>query len=159
MSPPPPWRDFNITVFLLSWNAQEARLTYPNAVSGDHIKVTNYVYWCVYYGTQITVVLGNLQTNISRTRMGEGRTTFKILKGAPTESRPLGRPRRRWEDDIRMDLNDIGINTRNWVDLAQDEIIVKPLWMWLWTFGFHKLWCCIVFYWRDGHCCLMLPRI
>ena len=34
--------------------------------------------------------------------------------------RPLGRPRRRWEYNIRMDLKDIGINTRNWVDSAQD---------------------------------------
>ena len=34
---------------------------------------------------------------------------------------PLGRPRRRWEDNIRMNLREIGINTRNWVDLAQDR--------------------------------------
>ena len=35
--------------------------------------------------------------------------------------RPLGRPRRRWEDNIRMNLKEIGINTRNWVDLTQDR--------------------------------------
>ena len=35
--------------------------------------------------------------------------------------RPLGRPRRRWEDNIRMDLEEIGINTCNWVDSAQDR--------------------------------------
>ena len=38
-------------------------------------------------------------------RMDETRSTFKILTGAPAEKRPLGRPRRRWEDNIRMDLN------------------------------------------------------
>ena len=41
-------------------------------------------------------------------RMEEGRSTFKILTGKPTGKRPLGRPRRRWEDNIRMDLEEIG---------------------------------------------------
>ena len=39
----------------------------------------------------------------------------------PTGKRPLGRPRHRWEDNIRMDLKVIGINTRNWVDLTQNR--------------------------------------
>ena len=39
----------------------------------------------------------------------------------PAGKRALGRPRRRWEDNIRMDLKEIGINTRNWVDLTQDR--------------------------------------
>ena len=51
-------------------------------------------------------------------RMEEGRSAFKILVGTPAGNRPLGRPRRRWEDNIRMDLIEIGINTRNWVDSA-----------------------------------------
>ena len=46
----------------------------------------------------------------------EGRSAFKILTGKPTEKRPLGRLRRRWENNIRMDLEEIGINMRNWVD-------------------------------------------
>ena len=46
---------------------------------------------------------------------------FKILTGKPTGKRPLGRPRRRWEDNIRMDLEEIGINAGNWVDSAQDR--------------------------------------
>ena len=49
-------------------------------------------------------------------RMEEGRSALKILKGKPTGKRPLGRTRRRCEDNIRMDLEEIGINTRNWVD-------------------------------------------
>ena len=53
--------------------------------------------------------------------MEEGRTAFKILIGKPTGKRPLGRPRRRWEDNIRMDLKGMGINTRNWVDSAKDR--------------------------------------
>ena len=55
------------------------------------------------------------------TRMEEGRRAFKILTGKPTGKRPLGRPRRRWEDNIRMDLEEIGTNAGNWVDSAQDR--------------------------------------
>ena len=49
-------------------------------------------------------------------RMEEGRNAFKILTGKPTEKRPLGKLIRRWEDNIRMDLEEIGINAGNWVD-------------------------------------------
>ena len=52
--------------------------------------------------------------------MEEGRSPFKILTGKPTGKRPLGRPRRRWEDNIRMEL-EIGISAGNWVDSAQDR--------------------------------------
>ena len=51
-------------------------------------------------------------------RMQEGRSAFKILTGKPTGKIPLGRPRHRWEDNIRMDLEEIGINVGNW---AQDR--------------------------------------
>ena len=54
-------------------------------------------------------------------RMEEGRSAFKILTDKPTRKRPLGRPRRRWEDNIRMDLEEMGINAENWVDSAQDR--------------------------------------
>ena len=54
-------------------------------------------------------------------RMEEGRSASKILTGKPTEKRPLGRPRRRWEDNIRMDLEEIGINAGNWVDSDKDR--------------------------------------
>ena len=54
-------------------------------------------------------------------RMEERRSAFKMLTGKHTGNRPLGRPRRRWEDNIRMDLKEININTRNWVDSAQDR--------------------------------------
>ena len=53
-------------------------------------------------------------------RMEEGRSVFKVLIGKPRGKRPLGRPRRRWEDNIRMDLEEIGINAGSWVDSAQD---------------------------------------
>ena len=53
--------------------------------------------------------------------MQEGRSAFKILTGKPTGKRPLGRSRLRWEDNIRMDLEEIGISAGNWIDSAQDR--------------------------------------
>ena len=53
--------------------------------------------------------------------MEEGRSAFKILTGKSTGKRPSGKPRRRWEDNIRMDLEKIGINDGNWVDSAHDR--------------------------------------
>ena len=52
--------------------------------------------------------------------MEEGRSAFQILTGKPTGKRPSGRPRHKWEDNIGMDLEEIDINTRNWVHSAQD---------------------------------------
>ena len=58
--------------------------------------------------------------------MEEGRSAFKISAGKHIGKRPLGRPRRRWEDNIRMDLKEIGINTRNWVNSARECGIEPP---------------------------------
>jgi hypothetical protein len=53
--------------------------------------------------------------------MGEERNVYKVLMGKPEEKRPLGRPRRRWEDGIRMDLREIGFGDVDWIQLAQDR--------------------------------------
>ena len=53
--------------------------------------------------------------------MEEGRSALKILKGNPKGKRPLGRPSRRWEDNNRMDHEEIGMNAGNWVDSALDR--------------------------------------
>ena len=55
------------------------------------------------------------------------RSAFKMLTGKPSGKRPLGRPRRRWEDNIRMNLKEIGINAGNWVDSAQDRNYCRAL--------------------------------
>jgi hypothetical protein len=52
---------------------------------------------------------------------GEKRNAYKILVGKPEGKRPLGRPRHRWEDNIRMDLTEIGWGGMDWIDLAQDR--------------------------------------
>jgi hypothetical protein len=55
-------------------------------------------------------------------RMGEGRSFFRVLVGRPEGKRPLGRLRRSWEDNIKMDLREIGIYGANWIQLAQDRV-------------------------------------
>jgi hypothetical protein len=54
--------------------------------------------------------------------MGEGISVNRVLIGRPEGKRPLGRPRRRWEDNIKMDLREIGIDGANWIQLAQDRV-------------------------------------
>jgi hypothetical protein len=54
--------------------------------------------------------------------MEEGRGVYRVLFGRPEGKRPLGRPRRRWEDNIKMDLREIGINGANWIRLAQVRV-------------------------------------
>jgi hypothetical protein len=53
--------------------------------------------------------------------MGERRGAYRALVGKPEGRRPLGRPRRRWEDNIKMDVREVGCEGAYWVDLAQDR--------------------------------------
>jgi hypothetical protein len=53
--------------------------------------------------------------------MGEERKVYKVLVGKPEGNKKLGRPRRRWEDGIRMDLGDIGLGGVNWIRLSKDR--------------------------------------
>jgi hypothetical protein len=52
---------------------------------------------------------------------GEGIGVYRVLVGKPEGKRPLGRPRRRWEDDVRMDLQEVGCGFGDWIGLAQDR--------------------------------------
>jgi hypothetical protein len=54
-------------------------------------------------------------------RMGEKRNTYRLLVGKPEGKKPLGRPRRRWVDNIRMDLGEVGWGDVGWIGLAQDR--------------------------------------
>jgi hypothetical protein len=53
--------------------------------------------------------------------MGEKRNVYRLLVGKPEGKRPLGRPRRRWIDNIKKDLLEIGLNVVDWIGLAQDR--------------------------------------
>jgi len=53
--------------------------------------------------------------------MGERRHVYRVLVGKPEVKRPLGRPRRRWEDNIKMDLQEVGCGGMDWIELTQDK--------------------------------------
>jgi hypothetical protein len=54
--------------------------------------------------------------------LGEGRSVYRVLVGRPEFKTPLGRPRRRWADNIKMDLREMGIDGANWIELAQYRV-------------------------------------
>jgi len=54
-------------------------------------------------------------------RVGERKGVYRVLVGKPVGKRPLGRPRRRWEDNIKMDLQEMGCGVMGWIELAQDR--------------------------------------
>jgi hypothetical protein len=60
-------------------------------------------------------------------RMGEKRNSYRILVGKPVGKRPLGRPRRRWVDNINIDLREIGWNSMDWIDLTQNRDHLRAL--------------------------------
>jgi hypothetical protein len=59
--------------------------------------------------------------------MGEKRSVCRLLVGKPEGKRPLGRPRRRWIDNIKMDLLEMGLNVVDWIGLAQDRYTWRAL--------------------------------
>jgi hypothetical protein len=54
--------------------------------------------------------------------MGEGRRVYRVLVGTPESKRPVGRPRHRWEDNIKMDVRETWIDGANWIELAQIRV-------------------------------------
>jgi hypothetical protein len=60
-------------------------------------------------------------------RMWERRGEYRVLVGKPEGKRPLGRPRHRWVDNIKMDLQEVGCGGMDWIDLAQDRERWKAL--------------------------------
>ena len=54
-------------------------------------------------------------------RVGEGRVVHRVLVGKPEGKRPLGRPKRRWEYNIKIDLQEVGGGCRDWMELTQDR--------------------------------------
>jgi hypothetical protein len=53
--------------------------------------------------------------------MGEGKGVYRVLVGKPEGKRPLGRPRRKWEDNIKTDLQEVGCGGMDWIEMAQDR--------------------------------------
>jgi hypothetical protein len=69
---------------------------------------------------------------------GEGRGVHRVLVGKPEGRRPLGIPRRRWEDNIKMDLQEVGEGCGDWMERAEDRDRWRTLVSKVMNFGFHK---------------------
>ena len=63
----------------------------------------------------------DISMSTDATEMGEERGAYRVLVGKPEGKRPLGRPRRRWVDNIRMDLQEVGCGYVDWIGLAQNR--------------------------------------
>ena len=72
--------------------------------------------------------------------MGEGRGVHRVLVGKPGGKRPMGRPRRRREDNIKMDLQEVGGACGHWIELAQDRDRWKALVSTVMNFRVQKMW-------------------
>jgi hypothetical protein len=87
------------------------------------VKLHNDELHSVYSSPNIVRVIKSRRTrwagHVART--GEGRCVYRVLVGRPEGKRPLGRPRRRWEDNVKMYLSEIWIDGANWIRLAQDR--------------------------------------
>jgi hypothetical protein len=70
---------------------------------------------------------GRMRWVVHVARMGDWRSVYRVFVGKPEGKRPLGRPRRRWEDNIKLDLREIGIDGANWIQLAQDSVRCRAI--------------------------------
>ena len=73
-------------------------------------------------------------------RMGEGTGVHRVLVGKPEGKRPLGRSRRRWEDNINMDLQEVGGDCEDWMELAQDRDRWRALVSTVMNLRVRKMW-------------------
>ncbi|KAJ4427784.1 hypothetical protein ANN_25437 [Periplaneta americana] len=92
-----------------------------DAVTGEWRKLHNAELHALYSSRDI---IRNIKSRRLRwaghvARMGESRNAYRVLVGRPEGKRPLGMPRRRWEDNIKMDLREVGYDGRDWINLAQ----------------------------------------
>jgi hypothetical protein len=92
-------------------------------VTGEWRRLHNEELYALYYSPNIIRVIKSrgLRWEGNVARMGERGSAYRALVGKLEERRPTGRPGRRWEDNIKMDLSDVGWGGMEWIDLARDR--------------------------------------
>jgi hypothetical protein len=92
-------------------------------VTGEWRRLHNKELHALYSSPNIIRVIksGRLRWAGHVARMGERRSAYRALVGKPDGRRPLGRPRRRWEDNIKMGLREVGCGGMDWINLAHDR--------------------------------------
>jgi len=92
-------------------------------VTGEWRKLHNEEFNDLYCSPSVVLVIKSIIMRWAGhvARMGERRGVYRILVGKPEEKRPLGRPGRRWEDNIKMDLREVGCGGMDWIELAEDR--------------------------------------
>jgi hypothetical protein len=92
-------------------------------VTGEWRKLHNEEFNDLYYSPTIVLVMKSRRMRLAGhvARMGEGRDVYRSLVGKPEGKRPLGRPRRRWEDNIKLGRQEVGCGGTDWIGLAQNR--------------------------------------
>jgi hypothetical protein len=85
------------------------------------------------------IKLRRMKWAVQVARMRERKGVYRVLIGKPEGKRPLGRPRHRWENNIKMDLQEVGCWAMDWIEVAQDTDSWRALVNVVMNFGFHKM--------------------
>jgi hypothetical protein len=98
-------------------------LSYRDEVTGECRRLHNEELNDLYSSPNIVRVIKSRRMRWAEhvARMDERRGAYRVLVGRPEGRRPLRRPRRRWEDNIKMDLQEVGWGGMDWIDMAQDR--------------------------------------